>query len=67
MPKQEFYGMTVDVINGTTYWQRGSFATTSDLIKHVKRYSQGRKHLVIYQQNDQGKLDFVEHKDSQSY
>ena len=67
MKKENFYGMTVDVVNGRTYWQKGSFSTIAELVKHVKRYSSGFKHLVIYKMNDKDSLDFVEHKDSGSF
>ena len=40
MNNQEFFGMTVNVANGKTYWQAGGFATVAELVHHVRRYTQ---------------------------
>ena len=34
MNNQEFFGMTVNVANGKTYWQAGGFATVAELVYH---------------------------------
>jgi len=72
MNNQEFFGVTVNVVNGKTYWQagatkRGGFISKAELINHVKRYSRGRKHIVVYQENEQNELVFVEHLNAGTY
>ena len=72
MNDQEFFGVTVNVVNGKTYWQagptkRGGFASKAELIHHVKRYSKGRKHIVVYAENNQRELIFVEHLNAGTY
>ena len=64
---RDYYGMTVDPTKGTTYWQMGRYATISELVKHVKRYSQGMKHLVIYRMDSEGCLQFVDHMNKETY
>ena len=67
MKKQEFYGVTVNVVNGKTYWQTASYRSVADLVKHVKRYSKGRKHIVVYTEGKGGDLVFVKHMDAGTY
>ena len=67
MNKQEFYGVTVNVLNGKTYWQTGSYRSVADLVKHVKRYSKGLKHIVVYVEGKGGELVFVEHLNAGTY
>jgi hypothetical protein len=61
------YGMTVDAETGKTYWQKGSYVTVGDLVKHVKRHSKTKKHLVVYSMDPGGYLRFVEHMDKDAY
>lgn len=67
MIKQEFFGVTVNVLNGRTYWQTGRFASVADLVKHVKRYSRSHKHLVVYIEDEKRELVFVEHINAGTY
>ena len=67
MGKQEFFGVTINVLNDRTFWQTGGFASVAELIKHVKRYSRGRKHLVVYTEDKKGQLVFVEHLNAGTY
>jgi len=67
MDNQKFYGMTVNVVGGKTYWQIGGYESIADLVNHVKRYSKGRKHIVVYQENEQNELVFVEHLNAGTY
>ena len=65
MPKGKirYYGMTVKVDTGTTYWQKGSYATVDELVDHVQRYARNTVHLVVYRTVDDGWLELVEHRD----
>lgn len=72
MNDQEFFGVTVNVANGKTYWQagetkRGGFTSKAELINHVKRYSKGPKHIVVYTEDNQRELVFVEHLNAGTY
>ena len=72
MDNQEFFGVTVNVVTGKTYWQagptkRGGFATLGELVYHVRRYSKGRKHLLIYKENKKGELVFHDHLSAGTY
>ena len=67
MNDQEFFGMTINVVNGKTYWQAGGFATVGELVYHVRKYSKGRKHLLIYKQNKKGELVFHDHLSAGTY
>ena len=67
MSKQEFFGVTVNVVNGRTFWQTGSFASVADLVKHVKRYSRSHKHLVVYTEDKKRELVFVDHLNAGTY
>ncbi len=67
MGKQEFFGVTVNVLNGRTFWQTGRFASVDELIKHVKRYSRSHKHLLVYTEDEKRELVFVEHLNAGTY
>jgi len=67
MTTRDFYGMTVDPVTGKTYWQQGRYATVTDLIKHVKRYVKGSKHLVVYKMGSDNSLKFVDHMNEGTY
>ena len=67
MNDQKFYGMTVNVVGGQTYWQIGGYESVAELINHVKRYSKGPKHIVVYTENNQRELVFVEHLNAGTY
>jgi hypothetical protein len=72
MSDQEFFGVTVNAVNGKTYWQagaskRGGFISKAELINHVKRYSKGPKHIVVYTEDNQRELVFVEHLNAGTY
>lgn len=67
MNTRNIYGMTVDPVTGNTYWQLGRYATVSELVKHVKRYVKGSKHLVVYSMGDDNSLKFVEHMNEGTY
>jgi len=63
----KFWAMTVDVVNGRTYWQKGSFESRQAIIEHVNRYSGNQKHIQIFQTTEHGLLEFLEHVAAGTY
>ena len=67
MGEQYFFGITINPINGKTYWQCGDFRSPSEVVTHVKAYTKTPKHLAIYRRKDGSDLEFVEHLNAGTY